>query len=63
MAQESSAPQSAIENFLDNLAALPPHYRCPKCGTTLCHFKATFFLEDGKAWNLPLSVCPKCDPE
>jgi hypothetical protein len=56
-------PTSHAEKLFEMLAALPSEVNCPKCGLKLLHFEATFFSAepDGKAWNISLPACPKCD--
>jgi hypothetical protein len=53
--------QSDLQNLFDILSA-NPCLRCPKCGSNMMHLKTTFFTTgpDGKTWNVPLPVCPKC---
>jgi hypothetical protein len=54
-------PSKSVEEIFDTLAALPPLLRCKECGSELLHLDTTFFSEQGKAWTLPLPVCPNCD--
>jgi ssDNA-binding Zn-finger/Zn-ribbon topoisomerase 1 len=54
---------SQVERLFQMLAALPSEVNCPKCGLKLLRFEATFFSAEteGKAWNISLPACPKCD--
>jgi hypothetical protein len=61
-ASSTVAPTQSIEELFDSLSTLPPSIHCRQCGGKLLHVDATFFLESGKAWTLPLPVCPNCEP-
>jgi hypothetical protein len=52
--------QTAAEKFLAMLSAQPRALSCPKCGSTLSHMDATFFLESGMSCNIPLPICESC---
>jgi len=54
---------AAIEELFNTLKTMqPPNLNCPQCGLALSRMPATFFLANGKAWEIPLPVCTYCNP-
>jgi hypothetical protein len=53
--------ESAITKLLDSAKTIPPE-TCHACGSQLEYYPCTF-LFGGKSWNIPLPVCPICQPE
>jgi hypothetical protein len=53
---------AALEQLFNTLKVQPSNLHCPQCGLTLSQANATFFLENGKGWKIPLPVCMFCNP-
>ena len=54
---------NVVEELFETLKAQPTSPQCRKCGAMVMIVTSTFFtLEpDGKAWVIPLPLCPQCD--
>ena len=54
-----------LETLFDTLCAESPVVRhCKNCGSEMVNHYVVIFFADGKRrWNVPLPICPKCDPE
>jgi len=50
-----------ILDFLNSASARIVPTVCPDCGTWLETLTAKFFWT-GRAWEVPLANCPKCNP-
>jgi hypothetical protein len=52
---------AALEELFTAPRIESPNLHCPQCGLALSQASATFFLENGKSWNVPLPVCTYCN--
>jgi hypothetical protein len=54
-----------IETLLDTISAqLPKAHRCENCGFEMINIDVLFFLANNqRSWNIPLSICTKCNRE
>jgi hypothetical protein len=52
--------QRAAEKLLNTLSTEQSIVLCPFCRSPLLHLGATFKLQSGKAWMIPLPVCGYC---
>jgi hypothetical protein len=60
-----SATLLSIEALFDALCAQPMTiHLCENCGSEMVNLNVVFFLAHSeRSWNIPLPVCPKCDPD
>jgi hypothetical protein len=59
----SADHRSDVEGLFDDLSNLPPKEYCDKCGSAVLYTDMTFFSQQGRAWIIPMPVCPYCDLE
>jgi hypothetical protein len=53
-----------IENLFDVLCAqLPMVHLCEDCGHEMINIDVLFFLDNERSWNIPLTICTKCNRE
>jgi hypothetical protein len=62
MAYRVESIAQSVEALFEIISAEPRRLRCPRCGFKLAHVETTFFLQNGKAWIIPLPLCQRCDP-
>jgi hypothetical protein len=53
--------QHCVERLLEMLSAQPASLYCVKCQAPLLHVNATFSMESGESWMIPLPVCKNCN--
>lgn len=53
--------QNCVERLLEMLSAQPSSLYCAKCHAPLLQVNATFFMERGESWMIPLPVCKNCN--
>lgn len=53
-----------VVHLLDQLCGRAHEtHTCKRCGAVMTLFDALFFLEnEDRSWNIPLPICPKCEP-
>jgi hypothetical protein len=52
---------SALIEFLTYASTAKPDAYCPECGSPIEHRLSTFVFR-GQSWEVPLPICPECNP-
>ena len=54
---------NVVEDLFETLKASSLSRQCRTCGSKVMIVKSTFFTLEpqGKAWVIPLPLCPQCD--